>query len=130
MPSLARPTRAINAERPAAAPVVAVAATPAAASSAPVETHASLQLGDQVESVDRARAALAAGDPALARRLVDDYDARFGSGILSQEAAVIRIEALAKSGDAAAASALAASFLQAHPTSPHAARIRRLTQSP
>jgi hypothetical protein len=45
---------------------------------------------------------------------------------LGVEATVLRIEALVKKGDHARASALASSFLAAHPKSPYASRIRAL----
>jgi outer membrane protein assembly factor BamD (BamD/ComL family) len=86
-------------------------------------------LGDEVASMDRSRAALAAGDAAGALRMLDEYDARFASGLLSQESAVLRVEALAKQGSARAAKELGDRFLAEHPTSPHAARVRALLRA-
>ena len=57
---------------------------------------------------------------------LDDYQRSFPHGVLGQEAAVLRIEALVKGGNTAAAKALADRFLAANPQSPHAPRIRRL----
>jgi outer membrane protein assembly factor BamD (BamD/ComL family) len=45
---------------------------------------------------------------------------------LAQEAAVVRIEALSKSGQNQAAAEEAARFLRTHPASPYAKRVQRL----
>jgi outer membrane protein assembly factor BamD (BamD/ComL family) len=90
------------------------------------EKHATLGLGEQVVAIDRARAALAAGDAPRAVRLVDDYEANFPTGTLAQEATALRIEALVTEGQFAHATEVADRFLASHPASPHAARIRRL----
>ena len=90
------------------------------------EVRAPLALGDQAALVDRARAALASGDAATAARLADEYDARFPSGVLGQEATVVRIQALVMRGDIASARVLGERFLAENGASPHAARVRRL----
>jgi outer membrane protein assembly factor BamD (BamD/ComL family) len=88
--------------------------------------RASRALGDQVAAMDSARSALASGDAAEARRQLDDYEARFPNGVLAQEATVLRIEALLKQGQGGAARALGERFLADHPTSAHAAHVRRM----
>jgi hypothetical protein len=130
IPRTGAPERArVAPDRPSLVPVP-VAQTPAAPSVAampPVAaSRASLALGDQAALVDRARAALTRGDAATAARLADEYDTRFPSGVLAQEATVVRIQTLVMRGDTASAHALGERFLVANPTSPHAARVRRL----
>jgi hypothetical protein len=93
---------------------------------APARSHAAIGLAEQVALVDRARQALAAGDPQAAARRVDEYHARFPSGALAEEADVVRIDALTRY-DRAAANRAGALFLAARPDSPHAARVRALT---
>jgi outer membrane protein assembly factor BamD (BamD/ComL family) len=77
-----------------------------------------------VALLDKARAALAAGDTGDALRTVDDYDARFPGGSLWQEATVLRIEALLHQGKQREAADLADRFLGSQPKSPYAAKIR------
>jgi outer membrane protein assembly factor BamD (BamD/ComL family) len=81
-------------------------------------------LGEQVGAIERAQSALLAGDAAEALRRVDDYEARFPTGILAQEATTVRIEALLQKGERGAATVIARKFLASHPTSAHATRIR------
>ncbi len=83
-------------------------------------------LAEQVAEIDRARAALAANDPSRAEALAAAYQARYPGGAFTQEAEVLRIEALALEGDVAAATRSGRRFLSAHPTTPHAARVRAL----
>jgi hypothetical protein len=120
---------------PEPASVTPPAATPSArptASAPPPKRDAGEEpnLAAEVAALDRARVALAAGDAARAVRELDQYQKDFPRGILGQEALVLRIEALVRSGNAAAARALADRFLRASPGSPHAARIRTLVGGP
>ncbi|HEX7665571.1 MAG TPA: hypothetical protein VF407_13690 [Polyangiaceae bacterium] len=78
----------------------------------------------QISLVDRARARVAAGDPAGALALVDRYRADFPGGQFEQEADLVEIEALEKKGDDVAAKAAARRFLAAYPSSPHDAQVR------
>jgi TolA-binding protein len=83
-------------------------------------------LAGQVAALDRARSALQGGDAARARRLVDDYEARYPAGAFVQEAEIVRIEALVKQGDRAGAKAAGARFVAQYPSSPHVPRVRAL----
>jgi hypothetical protein len=83
-------------------------------------------LADEVAALDAARVAVSRGDSAAALRALDEHDRRFPGGALGQEATVLRITALAQRGDRAAATRLGRAFLDAHPTSPLAARVRSL----
>jgi hypothetical protein len=94
---------------------------------APVgKPSSSADLGAQVALLDRARAALSSGDATSALGLLDRYDAEYPSGILSQEAVVLRVDALLRMGRREAGKRLGESFLAAHPKSPHGERIRQL----
>jgi hypothetical protein len=136
-------------QRPAAPPVRVApvaptppATVPAAASAAHVDVGRGARPGDGVAQaprgsalrgeillIDGARAALAAGAPARALRLVQRYAARFPHGALAPEAQALRIEALADSGQLARAEALARTFIAEHPRSPLSERIARLQGS-
>lgn len=83
-------------------------------------------LEGEVAALDRARAALAAGDPARTIDLLDGYEQAFPRGALQQEATYLRIQALSKSGQRGAARDLAAHFLADHPASPHASQLQHL----
>ncbi|HEY8073506.1 MAG TPA: outer membrane protein assembly factor BamD [Labilithrix sp.] len=86
-------------------------------------------LADQIAMMDAIRSAIASGNGGRALRLVDDYERRFPRGAFVEEAEALRVEAIAKTGDSAAAQRAADRFLAAHPGSPHAARIRALVKS-
>ncbi|MCA9596984.1 MAG: hypothetical protein KC776_26900 [Myxococcales bacterium] len=92
-PSAAPPatTSAVpTAARPrASAPRQPKNTTPQATASGTNVTNAS-QLAREVQALARARAALAAGDPARARRELNAYDAAFPNGILAPEARTLR----------------------------------------
>ena len=83
-------------------------------------------LGEEIALFDRARTALDGGDANGALALVDTYERRFPSGAFAQEAEVLRVQALLRKGDRTGASRVGERFLAAHPTSPHAARIRAI----
>ena len=79
--------------------------------------------------VGSARDALRAGAPRRALSLLDQARTRFPAGVLGQERAALGIEALFASGSKSEASERARRFLEAFPTSPHAARVRALVAS-
>jgi hypothetical protein len=108
----ASPTTDLPSAPPLAAPPVA---------SAPKPT-----LADEVALVDRARSALASGDFGGALRAVSEYESRFPRGAFTQEAEIVRIDALARSGQRAAATRAAKRFVAIYPSSAHAARMRAL----
>jgi TolA-binding protein len=100
---------------------------------APSPTHvvaphqvASAPLTEQVAALDRAHAALESGDTRAARKLVDAYEAQYPGGAFTQEAEVVRIDALVRENDHATAERAGKHFLAAYPKSPHAARVRAL----
>ena len=73
-----------------------------------------------------ARNALRGGNSAGALTILSQAQQRFGSGVLGQEREALTIEALAKSGQSAAANARGQVFLKNYANSPYAARIRAL----
>jgi hypothetical protein len=73
------------------------------------------------------RAATAAGKPGEALQQLDHYRAAFPAGKLREEAAVLRIEALATQGDNALAREAADQLLRNSPNTVYAARVRAAT---
>lgn len=117
----------------AAAPAPAIEEPAVKPSAAPIEAPRATArpadkptLADEVAALDAARVALSSGNAAAALRALDDHDRRFPGGVLGMEATVLRIEALVARGDRASASRLGRAFLDAHPRSPHASRVRTL----
>jgi hypothetical protein len=82
------------------------------------------ELRDEIRLLDGVRASLRSSDPRAALSALDDYRQRFPRGAFGQEAAVLRIEALAVAGQKTAAATLAKAFIAAHPSSPHIDRLR------
>ena len=80
----------------------------------------------EIAALDVARRLLGSGNARGALGALDDYEAQAKTGMLRQEATLLRIEALATAGDMGAARRLAHRFLQNHPHSPHENRVRAL----
>jgi hypothetical protein len=149
-PQKALPALSVPADRPAPAvsgalPLTAVdAAAPAPSSqpSAPAHapsaaralkasertpaTAASSDAREESRVVTAARDALRSGDSAGALSLLAQARQRFGSGVLGQEREALLIEALSKSGQAAAARTHGQAFLKNYANSPYAARVRQI----
>ena len=100
----------------------------AAAQSSSAGSAGTSTFAEELALVSAARAALEKGDVADGLRTIDAYDARFRSGTFAQEMAVMRIEALASSGERTRARDLAMRFLEANAKSPYAARVRSLLE--
>jgi outer membrane protein assembly factor BamD (BamD/ComL family) len=81
---------------------------------------------DELASLDRARAALSAGDAPQALALLDAHNARFPHGAMAPEATMLRIEALVAAGDRASAQRAADAFIAQSPDSPYVSRVRSL----
>jgi hypothetical protein len=113
-PSIAAPTEPETAALPAGA-------ADAKAKPGPTET----QLREESLAVLDARAALRAGQAGHALTLLDQMRARFPHGALGQEREALTIEALAKTGQAAAAGRRADAFVRNHPHSPYVADVKR-----
>ncbi|WP_437605781.1 hypothetical protein WMF20_32510 [Sorangium sp. So ce834] len=89
----------------------------------PASTSAALKA--ELSALDAARSTLASGNAQGALALLDAYSKEHPRGRLGLEAEVLRIDALAKSGRLDAASQRAKAFLQRHPNSVLASRVRR-----
>lgn len=94
------------------------------AASSPEPEVSTPSLADEVRALDAARGALTGGNARECLAKLDRYQADFPRGVLGIEATVLRIEALAASGARAQARDLGTRFLEAHPNSAHAARVR------
>jgi hypothetical protein len=92
----------------------------------PSASARSVPLGQQLEQLKQARSLLRSGQPAEALTVLDRYEQELGATALRDEAALLRIEALAAQGRAAEAAALARRFVVEHPDSPLAERAQRL----
>jgi len=97
---------------------------------ADARASASGALSAELGVLDVARGRLAAGDAKGALGVLDDYARTFPRGRLGIEAEVLRIDALAQSGDAQAAKRHAAAFLKRNPKSVLAPRVRRYLDEP
>jgi hypothetical protein len=107
------------------APKPAPGATPRAQDK-PVESKpARAGLAAELGALEAARAALGRRDATRALALLDAHARDFPRGRLKQEAEVMRIDALAESGQRAAARQRAQAFLGRSPNSVLAGRVRR-----
>ena len=76
--------------------------------------------------IDAARRELRAGNPGGAVAELDRYHRKYKHGMFGQEAVMLRIEALSRSGNRSAARQLAKRFLASKPSSQYAKRIESL----
>jgi TolA-binding protein len=98
---------------------------PASRPSGGKTTPARASLSEELAALDAARAALQSGDGAGALRRLNEHARRFPRGRLRLEAEVLWIEALARTGNRTAAARRARRFLDRHPNSVLAPRLRR-----
>jgi hypothetical protein len=117
------PAASVTAVEPEPSHPSTLAVAPAPASS-PSATASPMTL--ELAMLDQARAALANGNPAGALSILDAYAARFPHASMAPEASMLRIEALVRAGDTAAARRVADAFLAHNPQSPYASRIGSL----
>jgi hypothetical protein len=121
-----------SAESPVTPPAVVAAPTAAAAGSTRAKTmparRASNSLADEVAVLAEAKRAIEAGQTAAAFRAIAEHDRRFPGGVLSEEAAALRVEAAARSGDKAGAASLSRAFEAAYPESPLRDQVRALRE--
>ncbi|AKU99665.1 hypothetical protein AKJ09_06329 [Labilithrix luteola] len=83
---------------------------------------------EELALLTAARSGLHSHDIPSCLRAIERYESRFGSGLFAEEMQVIRIDALASSGERAQAHVLAQRFLNTSPTSAYAARVRVLAE--
>jgi len=128
---------AVRREEPAAA-TAAAAAAPAPEAPPPVSPAgspnprvpraeakaSSADLSAELGAVEQARSALASGDASGALSRLDSYSRTYPRGRLALEAEVLRIDALARSGQRDAAKKRAELFVRRYPNSVLKARVR------
>lgn len=107
---------------------VRLEALPRAASPASNAKAPSNDLGEEMRLIDSARAHVGSGAAKKALSVLAAYERRFPRGALRQEAAVLRVEALEKSGNEKRAAELAKKFVSEHPNSPHVERVQNLAR--
>lgn len=130
-PSATVPSMAVAAEAvpPAAAvesaaPPLSSVATIARAERPEPRPASAPPLAAELAALDAARTSLSHSDPNAALLALDGYARNFPHGRLKIEAEVLRIGALAKSGQTDAARKRAEAFLRRHPDSVLASRVR------
>jgi hypothetical protein len=130
-PPRAQPSaREVAGKKPAElTPRAAISATPqpgpgAAAAQPEPSLSATATLAEQLAQLKAARSRLRAGDAAGALRLLDEYQTDPRGTALAAEASLLRIEALAASGQRAEAASEARRFATDYPTSPLIDRAR------
>ena len=119
LPSVSPPNLATHAPSSVHAPK---SSTPAPSASSDAREESRL--------VAAARDALHSGDSAGALNLLEQARQRFGTGVLGQEREALLIEALAKSGQGAAARAHGQAFLKSYANSPYVARVQQIVAAP
>jgi hypothetical protein len=92
----------------------------------PAGTSSPTNLTAEINALAQVRAALGQGNATAAMFQLEAYRRTFPSAALDDEASVLEINALLLQGDHAAAALLARRYLAAHPSSPHAPRLRAL----
>jgi hypothetical protein len=100
----------------------ASAAAPATSASAPPPST----LGDETKALDRVRDHLTAGRTTQALSEIQRYRAQWPRGALAAEAAILRVDALLRSGNRAEADREAEALIKRAPESRYATRARAL----
>jgi hypothetical protein len=105
------------------------ALAPVASSKAPPKSSAAstrpLSLAEETKALEAVQAELRAGRARAALGLLDRYDRAAVAGGMTTESRLLRIEALARSGNSAAAARLAREFVNTYPNSPLVDRARK-----
>ena len=99
---------------------------PLPAASGSAKTGGKKGPASEASTIEAARSALANGESAKALVILDAHDRDFAPGLMNPDSTVLRIEALARTGEDARAKQLAEGFLADFPHSPLAARVRGL----
>lgn len=100
-------------------------AGPKAAAAIAADQDADREREPEIELLRRARKQLKSNDPQAASRTLDRHHSLYrATAALGEEAAALRIEALAQLGDERGARANAAAFARTYPESPYAERVQ------
>jgi outer membrane protein assembly factor BamD (BamD/ComL family) len=106
-------------------PALPSAITPASTvTPAPVASHATNEVDEEVRLVGLAYSLLRDGAPARALAVLEEHERRFPNGRLVESRRVTRILALCQSGRTAEAQAERDRFLSLYPRSPFSNRVR------
>ena len=124
----ARAPSAAHARRPASAPTARLIASASAAVTRTPDER--LPLSAEIALVQQAKRALAADEAGVALGVLDAHDRMFPHGVLTEEAGVLRVQALARTGDAAGARTLARALLAADPHGVLAPQLRGVAVGP
>ncbi len=119
----AAPSAPVLAPTPVTSAVGSATPVPSLSAPAPVRS-APVSLSDELDALKVASSALAAGDSSGALAALDRYDRVLKGKKMRAEATLLRIEALSRSGQVGAASALAQQFVDKNPESPLVDRAR------
>ncbi len=102
----------------------------------PPSTAETRRLGDddasfaeQMKLIDAARSRLRRDDPRGALAVLDEYERRFTSRAFEEEATVLRVSALAKTGDRARAKRIGEAFLRARPSEIYRRRVETVVRT-
>jgi hypothetical protein len=130
-PGTASVARFPVAPAPAAAPPPEPEPAPVSSQRADLPAKgASSAIREESRLVAAARDALRSGNAGRALALLERARREFPRGTLAQEREALSIEALAASGQTKVAAERARRFLDAHPSSMHAARVRSFARTP
>lgn len=124
-PPLPAATAALD-PAPTAAPVHTGSASFDAPEAKPGTLSPPSTLGEETQALDGARHALAVGQAREALGALDAYRAKWPKGALRAEAALLRVDALLRSGNRPAAEREAHALISAAPASRYATRARAL----
>jgi hypothetical protein len=125
VPQEAVPSETVPPETVASAELPAPSVAPSPGTARPEPKPASAPpLAAEIAALDAARTSLSRSEPKAALVALDAYARNFPRGKLRSEAEVLRIGALAKSGQTDAARKRAETFLRHHPDSVLASRVR------
>lgn len=113
---------AVNSSAPARREVAAEAVAPASSKAGP--SSPSSRLGEEIALLSRIRSSVQAGANAQALVLLDEYGRTFEHPALGMEARALRVDALCRSGQRAAARLQASAFEGSWPESPLLERVR------
>lgn len=103
---------------------------PSAARAQPAATEpsavAASTLGEETRALDRVRSDIAAGEPARALAEIERYGAKWPHAALAEEAALLRVEALLRSGNRVQGEREGEALIARAPRSRYASRARAL----
>jgi hypothetical protein len=119
-----RPKAGASTPRPVGNAVSPSDPEPPSVNLAPANPSLPPDLQAEVSALGKARAALGRRDGQTALEELDVYGQAFPTGLLADEATVLRVDALALHGEPTEAAALGRRYLSAHPTSPYGTHLR------